>query len=254
MSKIISCHQPNFIPYLGFFDKMQKSDVLVIRDEVLFAKKEFHNRNKIRISSNDNINNPKFKWISAPVVDVKDFIMHVPIRKTLEIKNVIWHKRLLNDVKSAYQRSKYFSKFFPEFEKIFDDSDEKLVDLNMKIIYFLKKAFKINTKIIMASELNLKPENYLESDASEDLAKICKRLGGDIYLSGVGGKSYLNLKPFEKEGIEVRFQDYKHPVYEQKFPNFIPYMSAIDALFCLGKLPYEEEEIKPLEEPIVLKA
>jgi hypothetical protein len=89
----------------------------------------------------------------------------------------------------------------------------------------------------MASSLGLKPEHYEKSNASEDLVAICKALGADVYLSGSGGRGYLDLEPFKREGIEVRFQDYQHPVYEQAFPGFLPNMSAIDALFCLGGMP-----------------
>ena len=70
---IVSAHQPNFLPYLGFFDKMMKSDILVIRDEVLYVKKEFHNRNRIRINGNNPLN-PQSKWISIPVIEEEDYI------------------------------------------------------------------------------------------------------------------------------------------------------------------------------------
>ena len=93
----------------------------------------------------------------------------------------------------------------------------------------------------MASQLNLKPEHYEKSDASEDIAKICERLNADTYLSGSGGRTYLNLEPFLKRGIKVEFQDYKHPIYQQHLPGFLPYMASIDALFCTGRMPEIKE-------------
>ena len=66
MEKIVSAHQPNFLPYLGFFDKMDKSDVFVIRDEVQFAERDYHHRNRIRINGPRN-NEPQCKWIRVPV-------------------------------------------------------------------------------------------------------------------------------------------------------------------------------------------
>ena len=95
----------------------------------------------------------------------------------------------------------------------------------------------------MASELNLKSLDK-ETDASQDLVNICKAVNGEIYLSGSGGKGYLNEIPFIKEGINVEFQDYDHPTYKQVFTGFLPNMSAIDALFCCGKIP----------KPIILNA
>lgn len=251
MSKIVSAHQPNFLPYLGFFDKMMKSDIFVIRDEVLFLKKEYHNRNRIRINGNDNLNNPQFKWINVPVVSLNDYIMHVLIDKDFLMKKIPWNQRLLHEIKSAYRGSDYFDEFFPQIKEIFNNSDDKLIELNMKIINFLKEVFEIKTEIIMASELRLRDEHYDESngtDASEDLIRICRKLGADVYLSGDGGRDYLNLEVFEREGIEIRFQDFKHPVYKQKFPGFVQDMSAIDALFCVGKFP---ENNKIIEEAIM---
>lgn len=245
MSKIIvSAHQPNFMPYLGFFDKMQKSDIFVIRDEVLFVKKEFHNRNRIRINSNNPIN-LQSKWLNVPVENSNDYIMNVTIKKySRKERDMLWNKKILHDIKANYQKTPYFKNFFPEIENIFDNSDDSLTSLNMKIIKFLVKAFNINTRIIMASDLELKPKNYIKSDASEDLAKICNLLKADIYLSGAGAKAYLKKKPFEKQGIDIEFQNYQHPVYPQAFPGFLPYMSAIDTLFCYGSIPLSQIPIK----------
>jgi hypothetical protein len=241
---IVSAHQPNFMPYLGFFDKMQKSDIFVIRDEVLYLKKEYHNRNRIKIQSHDP-NMPNSKWLNVPIKNSNNYIMHIEIKKNTQIKNKrFWNEQILNDIKSNYQKAPYFNNFFKDLEKIFDNSEDNLISLNMKIINFLKKAFHLNTKIIMASELGLKPKNYTKSNASEDLMNICKSLKADIYLSGNGGKEYLDLKPFNENKIQVRFQEYKHPVYSQVFPNFLPYMSAIDALFCCGIMPSSKIPIK----------
>src|SRR3989344_1271390 len=249
---VISCHQPNFLPYLGFFDKMVQSDILVIRDEVLFVKKEFHNRNRIRINSNDNINSPQSKWISVPVSDLNDNIIHVKIKRDFKIKEVFWNEILLKELKTHYQRTRYFEDYFPELEEIFDNSHESLISLNMRIINFIARAFNIRTKIILASNLNLKPKNFEKSDASQDLANICKALNGNVYFSGEGGKVYLNKIPFERENIEVEFQEYKHPVYKQNYPGFKPYMAAIDALFCVGKMPKTTQ--KSLKIPPLLAA
>lgn len=239
---ILSAHQPNFLPYLGFFDKMKASNIFVIRDEVLFVKKEYHNRNRIRINSHDNLNDPQSKWISAPVDDPKDYIYHTKIKKDMKQKNKLWHKALLHDIETSYHNATYFKIFFPEIKKIFDNSDDGLLSLNMKIIFFFKEVFKIPTRIILASELNLKPKNYAPSDASEDLVRICEALGAETYLSGAGGKMYLDLTPFKKKGIEVRFEDYQHPVYEQNYPGFLPNMAAIDALFNIGRMPETEKK------------
>ena len=88
---IVSAHQPNFLPYLGFFDKMKNSDIFVIRDEVLFIEKDYHQRNRIRINGNDNLNNPQFKWLKVPVINVNNYILHIPIKKDFKEKKTLWN-------------------------------------------------------------------------------------------------------------------------------------------------------------------
>lgn len=237
MPTVTALHQPNFIPYLGFFDKLKKSDIFVIRDEVLFVKRDFHQRNKIRINSNDNINSPQSKWLKVPVDNKEDYIKHIKIQQDAKRENMEWHKKILHEIKVNYQGAEFFDKHYPELEKIFDNSDTSLLELNMKIINFLKEAFGIKTRIVLASELGIKPEHYEKTDPSQDIVDICKKIGADVYLSGEGGKNYLDQEPFKKEGIKVEFQEYKHPEYKQRFPGFLPFMGALDALFCTGKLP-----------------
>src|SRR3989344_1596392 len=108
MSNVLSAHQPNFIPYLGFFDKMLSSDIFVIRDEVLYIEKEFHNRNRIRINGNDNKNNPQSKWISVPVIDPKGLIKHALIKKDAKIKDKLWNEALIKDIEVYYSKTPYF--------------------------------------------------------------------------------------------------------------------------------------------------
>ncbi len=235
--RIMAAHQPNFLPYLGFFDKMEKSDIFIIRDEVLFVEKDYHQRNRIRINSFDNINSPQFKWIKVPVFPVKDFIKHLRIKTDFKERNRLWRDQILHDIRVNYENTPHFDRLFNKLEDAFLNSDNSLLSLNMDIINLLKKSFSIKTKVVLASELGLKPEHYEKSDASEDLAALCKAVDANVYLSGAGAKVYLNLEPFEREGIEVRFQEFHHPVYKQRYPGFIPNMAAIDTFFCVGKMP-----------------
>ncbi|MFA5019706.1 MAG: WbqC family protein [Candidatus Pacearchaeota archaeon] len=237
MSKVMSAHQPNFMPYLGVFDKMKKSDIFVIRDEVLYVRKEFQNRNKIRINGNDNLNNPQSKWVGVPVCHKEDYIKHILINNELKIKGKNWKHQLIHDLEANYKKTEYFNKFFPMLKEIILKEHTTLLNLNLEIMEFFRKAFNINTKIIFASQLGLKPEHYEKSNASQDIIKICKTTGANVYLSGEGGKNYLDLELFNKEGIKVEFQEYIHPVYNQAFSGFLPYMSAIDALFNYGGMP-----------------
>jgi len=248
MSKIIvSAHQPNFLPIPGYFDKMNKSDIFVIRDEVLFVKKDYHQRNKIRINGKDNYDKPQFKWLKVPVEDNINYIKNIKIKKGYKIKKIPWNVKLLNDIKAGYKGSEYFDEFYPRIKNFLDNSEDNLISLNMKFINFFKEVFEIDTEIIMASDLGLKGDCIsaeMENgggNASEDLAEISKELNADIYLSGSGGRDYLQLDVFKNKKIEVEFQRYNYPMYKQKFPGFLPYMCSLDLLFCEGKMDFNSK-------------
>ncbi len=237
MSKrVVAAHQPNFLPYLGFFDKMKSADVFVIRDEVLFAKRDFHHRNRIRINGNDNENNPQSSWVGFPVEEHGDYLLYIKIKDANRGKRH-WKQQLAHELKASYQGAPYFEKHFQNVVDMVNQSNGSLVDLNMALIGYLSKELGTESSVVMASKLGLKPEHYEKSNPSDDLVAICREVGADVYLSGAGGKGYLEMEKFSKAGIEVQFQEYKHPVYAQHFAGFLPYMSAIDALFCLGRLP-----------------
>jgi len=243
----ISAHQPNFMPYLGFFHKMKESDIFVIRDEILFSdnKDAFQHRNKIRINSNNNKNSPQHKWISVPIDNKNDYIKNVLIKNYVKRKNILWNEEILKDIRNNYGKTPYFDEYFPYIQEILSNNYDKLIKLNMKMIYFLRDVFGIKTKIIFASDLGLKPDKYQKSsDSSNDIINICSNLGGKIYLSGSGGREYLNLEMFKRKGLKVEFQEYYHPIYQQRYEGFIPNMSSIDALFCIGKNVFNELEIR----------
>ena len=244
MSKILAAHQPNFLPYLGFFDKLSKADIFVIRDDVLFIKRDFHNRNKIRVNSNDNQNNPQFTWIGVPVEEKEDYLKNIQIKQGFRGKRE-WKEQLLHDIKTSYQHSQYFKEHFQTLEKIIQNPGQSLLELNTRLLNFLTNRMEIPLpEIILASELKLKPDNYIKSDPSQDLVDICKKIGADVYLSGNGARDYIDAQLFQKSGIELKFQDFKHPSYQQAFPGFLPNMSALDALFCAGKYPVHENTEK----------
>lgn len=231
MPTVMAAHQPNFLPYLGFFDKMKKSDVFVIRDEVQFIERDYHHRNRIRINTNNN-GNPQFKWVRVPVNKQPRHLKDIVVKNEVKDKNVPWNLFLLRQIKSYYQHAPFFKDYYPELEEIVLNKKERLIDLNMEIIRYLRRCFNIRSRLIFASELRLQKTN----DTSADLVEIAKAVGAESYLSGKGGTAYLNPQLFEREGISVHIQDFTHPVYRQVSSGFIPNLASIDALFCVGNV------------------
>jgi len=241
MKRIMSAHQPNFMPYLGFFDKMEKSDIFVIRDEVQFVERDWHHRNSIRIGGEDGNGNPQSKWLTVPIKKESENIKDIVIKNDVKYKNVPWNVYMIRQIKSNYEKTPYFKQYFPRLEEILLSKKQKLIDLNMEIINFLMEAFDIRTDVLYASSLNGNKYN-----ATVDLINLCKATGSNIYLSGAA-KRRLEEELFQKEGIEVLVQDFKHPVYQQRYPGFLPNMSAIDALFNFGDFPSDARQ-NPLPE------
>ena len=224
---IIAIHQPNYLPYLGFFDKMAKSDIFVIYDDAQFNKSDFQHRNRIRIYHG-------WKWLTVPVDKKRIPINEVKIRNEVKTwKGVKWANAHFRDIHDNYKDAPYYSVYADELMRIYKRTYEKLVDLNMELIRFLMKAFDIDVEIVFSSELGF------TSKSTQRLVEIVEALGGDVYLSGPKGKDYLDVSLFEHRGIKVVFQDFMHPVYKQRYEGFIPNMSAIDALFNVGKMPGE---------------
>jgi len=221
---IIAIHQPNYLPYLGFFDKMKQSDIFLIYDDAQFNKEDFQHRNRIRIYHG-------WKYLTVPVKKKRIPIRKIRIRNELAVKGTTWQESHLKEIEDNYNATSYYALYEDRLEAIYTDKYDKLIDLNMNLINFLKDAFDIKTKIILASELGF------ASRSTERLVDITDSLGGDVYLSGPAGHDYLDVSLFESRGINVEFQDFKHPVYKQRYDGFIPNMSAIDALFNVGKMP-----------------
>lgn len=216
---IISVHQPQYLPWLGYFDKIMKSDIFVFLDNVQYKKREFQNRNKIRTKNG-------WLWLTIPVVTKERYYQKI---SEVEIDNTQhWQKEHWETIKMYYHQAKYFQNYKDFFEKIYSSKWDKLSSLNVEIIKYLLECLEIRTPIYFESELGLSGE------ATERIINICKKFKADTYLSGIGGKDYLDESRFDLENIKLVYQDFKHPTYPQVYPGFEPYMSVIDLLFNCG--------------------
>ncbi|MDA2922518.1 WbqC family protein [Patescibacteria group bacterium AH-259-L07] len=217
---ITTIHQPEHLPWLGLIDKIFQSQIFVILDTVQFKKNNFQNRNKIRTRDD-------WTWLTIPIKK------HSLNTKIIDIEisyNRDWMESYLNLLKINYKEAEYFTTYYPPIEQLILQKYEKLADLNFEIIKLILKSFDIKTKIVKSSNLTLDKDVR----SSQLLLEICKALSVDTYLSGAGGKTYLDLTIFKSAGIEVKFQEFYHPIYIQLYEPFIPAMSCLDLLFLYG--------------------
>jgi hypothetical protein len=218
---IYSVHQPQYLPWLGFFDKLDKSDCFVFLDDVQYKHREFQNRNKIRTKDG-------WIWLTVPVNEKQG----IKIKDLAIDSSRNWAAGHLKSLKSWYARALFFETHIGFFESLYGKPWEKLIDLNVAIIKYACEVLGIKKRFYFESDIAAGGEK------TQRIINIGKKIGADVYLSGAGGKDYLDETSFDKSGIRLRYQDYAHPVYRQQFMNdkkeFVPFLSVVDLLFNVG--------------------
>ena len=213
--KLITIHQPETYPWLGFFNKMMLADEYIILDNVQYRKNYFQNRNQF-LTKQGAI------YLSVPIDTKSNKII-----KDIKIRyNEKWQLKHLNTIKQSYSKSKYFDKHIGFFEELYSTNFELLVDFNMHIIKYLRSVLGINVPIVRASTLEV------TGSSTELLLNICKKEKATTYISGRDGRNYMDTTLFEKENIKIVYHDFTHPKYEQfNSKEFVPYMNTFDLLF-----------------------
>lgn len=212
-------HQPQFLPWLGHFAKINMADVFVFLDTVQFQKNEYQNRNRIRTATG-------WQWITVPVSHtLGDQILQVRIATSLD-----WRRRVWGRIQHSYARTECFATQASGLRDLLDGEWDLLKDVNIATVKWLMHEFGIATPTVLASEL---PACRTERTAR--LVDICRHVGAATYVSGSLARRYLDVRQFERAGLEVEFQDYVHPVYTQRgHDDFVSHLSAIDGLFNCG--------------------
>lgn len=220
---MVSVHQPQYLPWLGYFDKIAGSDLFVYLDKVQYKPREFQNRNRIR--TKDGV-----IWLTVPVACKgrhKQGICDAAIDNEFP-----WQRQHLNSFKAWYGKAPFFKEYFPFFEGVYSEDWKRLSDLNIHIIKYILEKLAIDTPVRFESELDVRTES------TDRIIDICKAVGADAYLSGAGGKAYLEEDKFGGAGINLTYQKFVHPVYRQQFmadeKDFLPFMSIVDLLFNEG--------------------
>ena len=214
---IVTIHQPEYLPWLGFFDRLFKSDAFVVLDDVGYQKNGFINRNKIKTKDG-------WQWLTVPV---KGRSPNKKINEVLIDNEKKWQEGQLSFIKNNYSDSPYFETYYDFLKETFNKNWEGISDLDVYLIEKISGFLGIKTKIEKVSTLDIGGEK------NQRLINICKKIRADAYLSGPGGKNYMDLDLFKKEGINVVFQEFSHPEYSQMFKEqgFLKEMSVIDLLF-----------------------
>lgn len=212
---IVTVHQPDFLPWLGFFDRWKNSDIYIALDDVQFLRRGWHHRDRIKTAKGAG-------WLTVPVCKKGKY--NQLIRDVRIDNSTTWYSDHLKTIEHNYRKAPNFERCFSKIKAIYDKRHSFLIDLNMDLLHFAKSELGIDTPAVMASDYCLK------SVSTQRLVDLVKAVGGSVYLTGSGSEGYLEEVLFIKENIQVKWQEYKHPVYRQLHGSFIPMLSSLDYL------------------------
>lgn len=217
---IVTIHQPDFLPWLGFFDRWKKSDIYIVLDDVQFLRRGWHNRDRIKTPQG-------VKWLTIPVKKSGRYLQQI---RDVEIDSGSeWAKGHLGIIKASYGKAPNYGRFYPFIEKIYIKRHARLMDLNMDFLRFISSVLEIKTPVVFSSALKT------EKTGTERLLELVRVVGGDTYMTGLGSKDYLEEALFGKEGIKVLWQEFEHPVYRHMYGDFEKGLSTLDYLMMDGK-------------------
>lgn len=222
---IVAVHQPHFLPWLGYLDRMIQADLFIVLDHVQFERRNYQNRTRIRLDG-------KAHWLTAPVQQ------HSQLERILDKRldnppigeSNWWGGNLSRTIRHAYRDAPFLDHYAPALQRILDARWQRLVDLDHALLSVLRQALSITTPTVRSSALPV------SGSRSELILNLCLAVGADTYLAGMGGsRDYLDVAAFAQAGVAVKWQEFSHPRYSQcGGGEFVPGLSAIDLLLNHG--------------------
>ena len=219
---LLTAHQPNYLPYPGFFQKIAAADEFLVVDTTQFVKRGpfgWIHRNKIRTP-----NGPI--WLTLPVLHKGRYDQSIAEVELDPRKD--WAKKHWKSLEWNYRKAPHWEEYAPGLKAIYEQSWSHLSPLTTAIIRWCLDVLELDRPVHIASEL------AAEGASTEYIIAFCKELGADEFLSGKHGRDYLAVERFPEENIELHFQDYTPPVYSPPGEEPIENLSIIDQLFWTG--------------------
>ncbi len=218
---ICAVHQPQYLPWLGFFSKLDAADIFVIYDDIPYKHDDWQNRSRIKTV------NPKkpVQWLTVPVHHTQGELI-----RDIRIDNSKpWRRKHANSLAANYARAAFYKDYADDLSAIYAGEWDRLAPLDVELIQLLCRWLGIATPMVFSSQLGY------EGRSTDALISICRKTGADLYLSGPGGRAYLETEKFgKKTGVELLFHEYEQPVYPQQFGQFAARMSVVDLLLNCG--------------------
>lgn len=215
---IAGIHQLHYLPWLRYFEKIARSDVFIVLDNIQYNKNGFQNRNRIKTASGTAL-------LSVPVLD--KFAQRLDEVRIDNTSN--WRKKHWESIRQSYNKAPFFQEHAGFMAETYAREWEGLNDLNRHLLAYLVKALGIRTRVAYASELDV------PGTATERLINLIQAADCTTYYSGAYAlDAYLDADLLEKSGIVLKLQEWHAPVYPQRHGAFAGDLSIIDLLFHCG--------------------
>lgn len=222
--RLVAIHQPNFFPWLGYFDKIARADVFVVLDHVQFPKTRDGNwTNRVKMDVYGTA-----AWVTVPLVRGYQGFRRID---EMQIDNrPPWRRKLLRSLQDTYGRAARFRDVFPAVSDLVNHQADLVADYNMNAVTAICAGLGLPaTHLVRSSTLGV------EGGKTDLLVNVVHRVGGSAYLAGGGASGYQDDAQLAAAGIEVEYQRFVHPVYPQRADApFVPGLSILDALFHTG--------------------
>ena len=220
---LVCIHQPDFFPWLGFFDKIVRANTFIILDDVQFPKTGGTYCNRVKIMVNG-----QQLWITAPVSRA---YTGVKLINQIELQSGLqWQEKIFKTVFHGYRKAPFFNEIIRILEPLIKNSEKNLSAYNINAIIKICEVLDIKSQILFKSS------NLSHAGSSTTLLiSLVDAVKGNAYLCGTGSLNYQDDSLFKKSGIHLIHRNFIHPSYKQYTENnFISGLSIIDALMHCG--------------------
>lgn len=215
----LTIHQPTFLPYLGFFRKIALADVFVVYDSAQYSRGDWHNRNKI-LSPNGPI------WLTVPVSAPLDASF-----RDATLADTHFIQKHLASIRHAYSTAPFFSKIYPEIEKIYTTPAASLAEFNWNFLSYFLQILELSPRILYSSTI----PGLSELRATDAIIAMARYAGATTYISGVDGPHYMDMDALAQAHLTIELNDFTPQPYTQHTSKtFVPYLSVLDALMNVG--------------------
>lgn len=220
---ILTIMQPAYLPWLGYFDRILKSDAIIVLDHVqmdMSSKTRFANRNKIRTRDG-------WIWLTVPM-KTKGKYGDLYLNEIEVVDDADWARKHRLSLDSNYRKASFYKDHEGFLDIFYGQKRAFLSDICNKMTGYILRKLQIEGQIFYSSQMKSR------TTKSQLILDLCQEVGATEYISGPFGRDYLDREAFKQAGIKVWFHDYAHPVYTQAFEGFEPYMSALDLIMNHG--------------------